>query len=151
MTRERNRTENADGAQRRASRLGRVLAITSGVVVALAVVLVLFALREIERGRDSLLASDAAFHRNDLPLAIREARSAGLAFVPGAEHVRRAEERLEAIARGAEAEGKVELARSAWDALRLVAAETDYPGRGDSEAGLRAEEALERLDRAASP
>lgn len=90
--------------------------------------------------------SDAAFHRGDLVEAIAEARTAALYYVPGARHVHEAEGRLEAIARGAEAEGNWKLARRAWDALRLIAQQTHYPGRPASEAGQRAQKALKRLD-----
>ncbi len=110
-----------------------------------------FAFSSIGRGRAAMRRSDVAFHAGDLPLSIREARAAALAYVPGAEHVKEAEARLLAIARGAEAEGRRDLARAAWDALRVAEEQTSYPGRGRLPLGEEARAAIERLDRAPSP
>lgn len=101
----------------------------------------------VRRGGERMDESDQAFHRGDLRASLYRARDAGLLFVPGASHVRAAEERLRAIAVGAEAEADFELAWLAWDALRLVDEETTYLGRGDTEAGRQAREGLERLRR----
>jgi hypothetical protein len=100
------------------------------------------------RGEGEMEKSDTAFHEGDLRGAIFHARKAALAFVPGAEHVGLAHARLEAIGRGAEAKGDEELARVAWDALRVVAEQTDYPGRPDSTAHKKATESLKRLRKA---
>lgn len=124
----------------------RVVRGVLSVVLACAVSLVVIGLREVKRGEAALARSDAAFHSGDLATAIREARTAVLSSVPGAPHVKSGEERLEAIARGAEAEGNRELARRAWDALRWACVQTDYPGRGVQAARQRAEQALRRLD-----
>ena len=99
------------------------------------------------RGQEAMDRSDEAFHQGDLRAAVDFAKRAGLAYLPGADHVRRAERRLEAIGRGAEAEGNFELARRAWDALRIVDEQTTYPGRGEAAGGRRARQALERLER----
>lgn len=92
--------------------------------------------------------SDQAFHDGDLRAAIFHARKAALSFIPGADHVQQAYERLEAIGRGAEAQGDEELARIAWEALRVAVLQTNYPGRPSTAAYERAEESLERLRRA---
>jgi hypothetical protein len=89
--------------------------------------------------------SDEAFHRGDLRTSLYRARDAGLLFVPGAPHVRAAEERLSSIASGAEAEADFDLAWLAWDALRHVDEETGYFGRGSTEAGKKARAGLARL------
>lgn len=109
--------------------------------------LVLFGWVLVRRGQAALEESDRAFHQGHMEESIDWAKRAGLAYVPGAEHVHRAEARLEAIARGAEAESRLSLARRAWDALRLVDEQTSYPGRPASAAGERARAALERLGR----
>lgn len=135
--------------ERTKERLLRFLAL--GVVALVAGVFCL-GLALAHEGREAMERSDAAFHRAEMVDAIAEARTAALAYVPGSEHVRRAERRLEAIARGAEAQGDWQLARRAWDALRLVTEQTDYPGRPVSTAGERARAALQRLDgRVAEP
>jgi len=128
----------------------RLLSAAAFGLVFFSVSLVVVGLREVGRGEAALERSDRAFHGGDLGTALRQARQAGLSYVPGAAHVRAAEERLEAIARGAEADGQHELARRAWDALRLVDEETDYPGRAPNAAGERARAALRRLDQDAA-
>jgi hypothetical protein len=100
------------------------------------------------RGSDEMRRSDNAFHDGDLRTAIFHARKAALAFVPGARHVEQAYERLEAIARGAEAQGDENLARIAWEALRGAVEQTNYPGRPSLEAHAKAIESLKRLSRA---
>jgi len=112
-------------------------ALALGVLV-LAVVLV-------RRGEARMAESDRAFHAGELRVSVWEAKAAGLAYVPGSEHVVRATARLEAIARGAAAEGRPELARLAWDALRLIDEQTDYPGRGRAPFGELARAELGRL------
>lgn len=114
------------------------------VVVCLGILVL--TLRLEREGKEHMARSDRAFHRGELSLAVLEAKSALLAFVPGAAHVGRAEDRLVAIARGAEAEGRLELARTAWDALRVGEERTSYPGKGVSERAVLAHEGLRRID-----
>lgn len=117
--------------------------------------LVVFALalktaREVHRGEGALRESDAAFDRGDLHRSVLHARTAALSYVPGAPHVSAAYERLEAIGRGAEAEGRYEIARLAWGAVRSSVLQTRHwlvPHKGELE---RAERALHRLNRAAA-
>jgi hypothetical protein len=99
----------------------------------------------VRRGEAALTRSDEAFHGGHLQVAIAEAKQSALAYVPGSEHVLGATERLEAIARGAEADGRRDLARLAWDALRVVDEQTAYPGRGPTASGALARQALLRL------
>lgn len=89
--------------------------------------------------------SDSAFDEGDMRNSLTHARKAALAYVPGAEHVRDAYLRIEAIARGAESEDDLVLALSAWDTLRLVHERTRYPGRASSDVEARANEGLRRL------
>lgn len=97
------------------------------------------------RGREAMAASDIAFHQGKNHDAVVQARKAALCYVPGSAHVRAAHDRLEAIARGAEAEGEVDLARFAWSTLRLVHLQTHYPGRLAPEGLAKAEAGIERL------
>ena len=99
------------------------------------------------QGTHEMSLSDDAFHSGKLRESVAHARAAALSYVPGSEHVRAANERLEAIARGAEAEGNDELALFAWDALRQAQVETSYPGRPKSELLERAEAGILRLRR----
>lgn len=100
------------------------------------------------RGQEEMRRSDRAFHEGDLRAAVFHARKAALSFLPGADHVGQAYERLEAIGRGAEAQGDEDLARIAWEALRGAVLQTDYPGRPPTSAYERAVKNLERLRRA---
>jgi hypothetical protein len=106
--------------------------------------------REIYRGESALRASDAAFHRGDLQESVLHARAAAQAYVPGAPHVAAGYERLEAIARGAEAEGRYDLARSAWGAVRSSVVQTSHWLIPRQDALERANQALTRLNRAAA-
>ncbi len=99
----------------------------------------------VRRGEAAMKESDRAFHAGELRIAGGEAKAAGLADVPGSEHVAEATARLEAIARGAAAEGRWDLARLSWDALRLLDEQTDYPGRGPTASGERAKVELGHL------
>lgn len=81
-------------------------------------------LRAVLDGEREIADSDAAFDENDLHASIQHARRAASAYVPGASHVRRGYERLVAIARGAEAAGKPEVAVLAWQAQRAAVLES---------------------------
>jgi hypothetical protein len=118
----------------------------AAAIVAATVVLGVLVAREITRGQAALARSDQLFHSGDLLGALHAARDAALFYVPGAPHVDAARERLEAIARGAEAEANLGLARRAWESLRQVDEETAYPGRPPTASGERARAALRRLD-----
>jgi len=113
--------------------------------VSVALTLVTLGVVLVRRGEAALAESDRAFHAGDLRVAVWEAKAAALAYVPGSAHVQKSTARLEAIARGAAAEGRWDLARLAWDALRLVDEQTDYPGRGQTEFGRAAKTELERM------
>jgi hypothetical protein len=75
-------------------------------------------------GERELALSDAAFDSNDLRGAIQHARRSASAYVPGASHVERAHARLLAVARGAEAAGKPDVALLAWQAERAAVLES---------------------------
>ncbi len=93
------------------------MAVTAGLVVG----------RTFERGRSAMLASDVAFDTGDVEAALAAAAEAALWYVPGGEHVRRAEARMRAIAAGAEAAGRTALAQRAWQALRHARREAGSP------------------------
>jgi hypothetical protein len=86
----------------------------------------LVTLRTLSRGEAELTASDRAFDAGQLELAVRYARRAATAYVPGAAHVDAAYARLRAVAVGAERTRDVALAASAWRALRAAALESRH-------------------------
>jgi hypothetical protein len=81
-------------------------------------------LRAVLDGERELGASDAAFDANDLHGAIQHARRAASAYVPGAPHVEQGYARLLAVARGAEAAGKPDIAMLAFQAERAAVLES---------------------------
>lgn len=117
-------------------------------LVAFVILVVVSGLTLVSRGQEEMRLSDQAFDDGNLHRSIFHARKAALSFVPGAEHVKNAYERLDAIGRGAEAQGDEELARVAWEALRGAVEQTDYPGRPVPAAHDRAARNLERLRKA---
>jgi hypothetical protein len=130
---------------------GRVLRLASWALSSLILMVVVAGITLTVRGRDALQKSDNAFHEGRTQEAVVFAREAALNYVPGSAHVRAAHERIEAIARGAEARGERQLARFAWDTLRVVHLKTDYPGRVVPPGLERARAGLARLDQAAAP
>jgi len=86
----------------------------------------LLAFRTVQRGEAELAASERAFDAGRVELALQHARQAAAAYVPGAQHVDGAYERLRAIARGAELARDPELARLAWSAVRGAAWESHH-------------------------
>lgn len=120
----------------------------SFALLALLVLVVVSGLTLTSKGRSEMLKSDSAFHEGDLRASIFFARKAALSYIPGSAHVEAAHDRLEAIARGAEAAGDESLARIAWDALRVSFEQTNYPGRPKSKRQERAVKNLQRLKEA---
>ena len=100
--------------------LGWVLWGTSALVLFTGVA----TLRAVLDGERELKLSDAAFDANDLHGAIQHARRAASAFAPGAPHVELGYARLLAVARGAEAAGKPDIAMLAWQAERAAVLES---------------------------
>jgi hypothetical protein len=125
----------------------RRLALSIVVLVGLSAVMTA---RVITRGTAALESSDRAFDRGELESAVLEARTAALAYVPGAPHVSSAYERLAAIARGAEAEGRYALARTAWSSVERCALETGHWFDSRDAALEEARAGLGRLDRVAA-
>jgi hypothetical protein len=80
--------------------------------------------RVVMDGEREIAASDAAFDANDLYGTIEHARRAASAYLPGAPHVERGYARLLAVARGAEATGRPELAMLAYQAQRAAVLES---------------------------
>ncbi len=87
-----------------------------------------FSARVILEGESELSASDAAFDRGELASALDHARRAATLYAPGAPHVERAYERLNALALGAEAAGQPKIAFLAWQATRSAALESRTSG-----------------------
>lgn len=81
-------------------------------------------LRAVLDGEREIAASDQAFDANDLHASIQHARRAASAYAPGASHVQLGYQRLVAIARGAEAIGKPDIAVQAWQAQRAAVLES---------------------------
>jgi hypothetical protein len=101
-------------------------------------------LRAVLDGEREIAASDAAFDANDLHGAIAHARRAASSYAPGAPHVERGYQRLLAVARGAEATGRPDLAMLAWQAERAAVLESASLWHPFSE---RLEEANRNLSR----
>jgi hypothetical protein len=90
-------------------------------------VIVAFAVHRIQQlGGLEMAESDRAFDAGQLELAVRHARRAASAELPGAEHVRLGYERLRAVARGAERERNLDLARWSWQGVRAAALESRH-------------------------
>lgn len=114
--------------------LGRVLSPAVWAAAAIALFGAVATARAHWDGQRELAASDAAFDANDLRGAIEHARRAASAYVPGAPHVEHGYARLRAVARGAEATGRPELAMLAYQAQRAAVLESaslwqPFPGR----------------------
>jgi hypothetical protein len=90
------------------------------------VLVALVTLRTLSRGEAELAASDQAFAAGEPTLALRHARRAALAYVPGASHVDAAYARLRAVAASAERDRDPVLAASAWEAVRVAAQESGH-------------------------
>lgn len=100
--------------------LARVAWTASALVLFLSVA----TLRAVLDGEREIAKSDAAFDANDLHGSIQHARRAASAYAPGAPHVERGYARLLAIARGAEAAGRADIALLAWQAERAAVLES---------------------------
>ncbi len=100
----------------------------SSVVLWTLAALLLFAAvataRAVLDGEREIAQSDAAFDANDLHGAIQHARRAASAYAPFAPHVERGYARLRAIARGAEASARPEIATLAYQAQRAAVLES---------------------------
>lgn len=114
------------------------------LLVALAA-LALVVARVIVEGEAEMTKSDQAFNEGQLRTAAVHARRAATLYAPNAPHVRAAYERLMAIASGAEAAGKPELAQVAWRAVRGAALETRHLGVSHRAELERANRSLARL------
>jgi len=102
--------------------------------------------RVIVEGEAELSASNAAFDRGDLSLALDHARRSATLYAPGAPHVGRAYERLHALALGAESAGQPQLAFAAWQAVRSAALESRHVLIPRENELARANENLARLE-----
>ena len=122
--------------------LGRLAMLVFFVVLIAAV----FSARVILEGESELSASDTAFDSGDLNAALNHARRSATLYAPGAPHVERAYQRLNAIAVGAEAAGQPRVAFLAWQAVRSAALESRHvfiPREAELE---RANQNLARLE-----
>jgi hypothetical protein len=105
-----------------------------------------FSARVVLEGESELSASDAAFDRGELAGALDHARRGATLYAPGAPHVERAYERMNALALGAEAAGQPKIAFLAWQAMRSAALESRHvwlPRQAELE---RANQNLARLE-----
>jgi hypothetical protein len=105
-----------------------------------------FSARVVLEGESELSASDAAFDRGELAAALDHARRGATLYAPGAPHVERAYERMNALALGAEAAGQPKIAFLAWQAMRSAALESRHvwlPRQAELE---RANQNLARLE-----
>lgn len=102
------------------------LAKIAFLLLAGVVTLAILTARAVSRGEEMMSRSDAAFDEGHLRDAIELARRAAVSYAPGAPHVRRAYERLRAIAVGAESTGRPAIARAAWQAVRDASLESRH-------------------------
>ena len=105
-----------------------------------------FSARVILEGESELTASDAAFDRGELGSALDHARRGATLYAPGASHVERAYERMNALALGAEAAGEHKLAFLAWQAVRSAALESRHVWLPRQAELQRANQNLARLE-----
>jgi hypothetical protein len=103
---------------------GRLLRALAWALSVVALFTAVATLRAVLDGEREIAASDVAFDANDLHATIQHARRAASAYAPGAPHVERAYQRLLAVARGAEATGRPEIALLAWQAERAAVLES---------------------------
>jgi hypothetical protein len=108
------------------SSLGATLRSLAFLLMLGLLMLAVFTARALIDGSRSMTESDVAFDRGDLRTSIVHARRAAILYAPGAPHVGRAYERLNAIAVGAEAAGQPKTAFLAWQAVRSAALETRH-------------------------
>jgi len=101
----------------------RRLSLLTFMIVSIGAV---FSARVILEGESELSASDAAFDRGELGPALDHARRGATLYAPGAPHVERAYQRMNAIALGAEAAGLPKMAFLAWQATRSAALESRH-------------------------
>ena len=109
-----------------------------------------FSARVILEGESELSASDAAFDRGELGSALDHARRGATLYAPGAPHVERAYERMNALGIGAEAAGQPKIAFLAWQAMRSAALESRHvwlPRQAELERANRNLARLEALSR----
>lgn len=92
--------------------------------------------------------SDRSFNAGRLDESVRYARRAALLYVPGAEHVDAAYQRMLAIARGAEVARDKATAALAWRAIRAASVETAHGLSPQREELFLARSALSRLNKA---
>jgi hypothetical protein len=114
----------------------RALSLVVWTVAALTLFGAVATLRAHLDGEREIAASDAAFDANDLRGAIEHARRAASSYVPGAPHVEQGYARLLAVARGAEATGRPDVAMLAYQAQRAAVLESasfvqPFPARLD--------------------
>ncbi len=126
-------------------RPAQFLRAAAGLLASLVLALALFTLRQVSDGEAHLQLSDQAFDQDDLAGATLHARRAATAFAPGAPHIRKAYRRLEAVAVGAEANGRDAEALAAWRAVRSAALETRHLWLAAPRELERANENLARL------
>ena len=122
------------------------LARLSTVIFGAVLIGAVFSARVILEGESELSASDAAFDRGELSSSLEHARRSATLYAPGAPHVGRAYERLNAVAVGAEAAGQPKVAFLAWQAMRSAALESRHvwlPRESELE---RANQNLARLE-----
>lgn len=128
------------------SSLGSVLRALSLLLTAGLALFAVATARAVLDGNRAMEESDAAFDRGDLRGAVLHARRAATLYAPGAPHVGRAYERLNAVALGSEAIGQTEVAFFAWQATRAAALESRHVVQPRAAELERANQNLARLE-----
>lgn len=104
----------------------KLIGSSAVALVVLAVTLTTAALRNAENGAVEMRASDRAFEAGQVQLALLHAERAAALYVPRAEHVGHAYERIRTVARAAERARDRGLALAAWRSMRAAALETRH-------------------------
>lgn len=135
----------------RRARQRKLAALALVLAVGLAAVMT----RAVWAGARALANGDAAEQRGELPLAIDLWRQAARWYVPGATHVEAAYQRLDTLARAAEARGDIDTALAAWRGIRssILATRSFYLPHGErlEPANRRIAVLMAALERAPAP
>lgn len=98
----------------------------------------------VEGGR-AMDESDREFDQGHLRESLQLARRAASLHAPGLKHIQRADARLDAIAIGAEAAQRTDVAVLAWQAIRATELERTWVGERPTDRARRADRRLAEL------
>lgn len=123
----------------------RRFAVGSAGVAIIALGVAALILRLSLEGRSAMVRSDSEFDAGHLRESLLYARRAAALYAPGARHIERADARLEAIAKGAEATMRRDVAVLAWQAIRTTEEQRRWWIGRPSDRARRADDRLAQL------